>query len=496
MKKLLALALSCLLLCTLTAPALANGWGLLGGIYDIVSDDKRFADYTAIADDGNLAVDGVHVNHAILTSRYHTVLIAAHREGKVWTADTLSTTAVYQPGDRRGELLPQPMLTHDFSCFELSYGEEERYHFCRNEEEGHYHLTSARFGTDPFYYDAYFSAPDGLDFWQAPADDAPFTAVGDARWMTDGITLEEFNIAQMPRTLAEVRNVNVTRDALDTHAAPLSVLATRAGTKNSRKLPVYAAPSEESWRAASGKASVSLAEEVQVYGLCEGWTLISYEVSNRTSRFGYIEGDYADGQELPAAALELVTAADTFLTDDPFVSQYAQVYLPAGTQVDGIARCGEYYAYVQTSVDGQRIRGFIPMKDLTTLYDRALTIGQDQLMADVRWDVMDTLIGKWYTGENDRDKLVLFANGGFEDHYDPYADSASLAVGNYRVYGEDGQLTICFRTEDNQERTVPLILNEDGTITVEEVVLRRDEFSSYGNGCRGGEREVKRKSES
>ena len=58
MKKYLLMTVSCLLAFCLCTTALANSWGLRGGIYDIVSDDKRYEDYSAAADDGNKRQDG------------------------------------------------------------------------------------------------------------------------------------------------------------------------------------------------------------------------------------------------------------------------------------------------------------------------------------------------------------------------------------------------------------------------------------------------------
>ena len=126
MKKLLLTSVLCLLLCTMTTMALANQWGLTGGIYDIVSEDDAYDAYTAVADDGNDRLGDLHVNHAVMRSRYHSQLIAAHREGKVWTQVTASSTAVYQPGDDRGQ---QVDIAHTEDGFVLIFDERERYTF-------------------------------------------------------------------------------------------------------------------------------------------------------------------------------------------------------------------------------------------------------------------------------------------------------------------------------------------------------------------------------
>lgn len=481
MKKFLTLALGCLLLCTLTTSALANGWGLLGGIYDIVSDDDRYDSYTAIADDGNQQVDGRHVNHAILKSRYHNVLISAYRDGKVWTADSVSTTAVYQPGDARDESANAPVLEHIDGGFKLSYGDKENYTF--RYENGQYILADVRYEQDEPHPDCFVRDAGGLLFWQSHPG-VTFPPVGDAHWPTE-ITLDEFNIEQMPRSLAEVRQLTMVSNAL-ADAPLLEIADTWQGTKNGRKLPVYSAPDAASYRSAEGKASVSMGGEVRIYGTAEGWTLIQYEVSQRTSRIGWIEGKFAQDAPLAFGSVPLTAAADTFLTDDPFVSQYAQAYIPKGAALTGLAQCGEYYAYVEYKAGATLYRGFVPMKDLITVYDRALTTGTDLPTSAVRWDVMDTLSGKWKSSDDEGNgRLILFTNGVYRNHM-PGDGARYREEGNYRIYDGENGLELYIRTEDNQESRYALTLNENGTITLKtndaETVYRRDEYSTYGNG--------------
>lgn len=485
MKKLLTLALGCLLLCALTTSALANEWGLLGGIYDIVSDDDRYEGYSAIADDGNTALsDGLHVNHAILENRYHAVLIAASRDGKVWTADHVNHTAAYQPGDKRGEYPNVPVLEHIGDGIKLSYGDGESYTFLY--EEGQFVLADVRYHQDMRYTDCFVREKEGLLFWQSNPGGA-FLPVGDGLWPTE-ITLDEFNIAQMPRSLSEVRQLTMVANAL-MDAPMLEITDTWQGVKDSSKLAVYSAPDASSYRSAEGKASVSLGGEIRIYGTAEGWTLIGYEVSPRTSRIGYVQKELGE-EPLAFVSVPLTAAADTFLTDDPFVSQYAQTDIPKGAALTGLAQCGEYYAYVEYQADETLYRGFVPMKDLITTYDRAMTTGNDLLTSAVRWDVMDALCGKWENSDDEGDgRLILFSNGAYRNHM-PGDGTLYREEGNYRVYdvenGDGSTYALYIRTEDNQETTFTMRLNEDGTIILKtdmtETMYRRDEYSTYGNG--------------
>lgn len=492
MKKVLTWMMSLVLLCSFVT-ASANGWGLTGGIYDIVSDDKAYDSYTAIADDGNERVGtgafSRHLNHAILSSRYHNVLIAAQRVDKVWEAEIVSTTAVYQPGDERGL---QPVLTHESDGFNLVYlnpktgDPAEEYFFLPL--EGDYQLFTVRYiAEDGEISNSYMVENGGLLFFQSGVENS-FQPIGDAMWFVDGVTLAEFNIEQTPRSMMEVRQANMTRSVLDAAAEPLAVQAMWEGVKEGRKLPVYSAPDAASYRSAEGKASVSMGGEVEILGTAEGWTLIQYAVSQRTSRIGWIEGEFAPDVPLTLGNVPLVTAADTFLTDDPFVSQFAQTYLPAGTEITGLARCGEYYAYAEYTQGSTLYRGFVPLKDLMPKYDRALTTGEDLLAADVRWDVMDMLVGKWDVaagGSLMGERCIFFADGSWSNHL-PGFDAPDKVVGNFRVYGGEEGYSLVMYTEDNIVTRFTLTLLEDGSITLSgedgEGTYTRNEYSTYGNG--------------
>lgn len=472
MKKILLMAFGCLFL--FTSLASANEWGLSGGAYDIVSEDKRYDGYTAIADSGNeILADYGHVNQVIMKNRYDAFLMSVSRVGKVWQLDTVNHAAVYQPGDKRGEFPNAPELENWGDGLKLSYGEKETYTFLWNGEE--YILSDVRYKADEHYTDCYIATKDSLEFWQSNPGDT-FLPIGDGLWPTV-ITLGEFNITQMPRSLAEVRQLTMVSNAL-MDAPQLETTGAWKAVKDAGMLAVYSAPDAASYRSASGKASVSLGGDFAIYGTVGDWTLIGYEVSPRTSRIGYVQKPLGD-EPLAFAEVALTAAADTFLTDDPFVSQYAQVKIPKGAALTGMAQCGEYYAYVEYQAD-KLYRGFVPMKDLIPVYDRTLTTGTDRKTADVRWDVMDALCGKWYAaGGSYKNDLVLFSNGSFRRR-EAYQVRDE---GNYRVYdAEDGVCRLYLITEDNREATHALTLNEDGTITLDGKVYRREEYSTYGNG--------------
>lgn len=499
MKKFLLLTLSCLLCVSLTVPAQANEWGLKGGVLDIVSETDRYDGYSAVADTGDLDwtwTAGATFNFAALENRYHTVLIAASKKmvGD-WQANVISTTALYQPDDATAD---DPRLLEffadDVGNLKIKYG-PDNYTFSSYGLTGEYYLSDVYYGDDanPWYSDSFRSCAEGLEFWSAGPGDT-FLPIGDAKWLNDGITLEEFNITQMPRNLADIRRMNRTGELLTLEGPEWTVRSEWKGVEGSGNLAVYSAPDASSWRAADGKAAVSMAGDLNIIGREGDWVLVEYEVSPRTSRIGYIQADLAKDETIEFASLALVAEKDTFLTDDPFVSQYAQMTIPAGTELTGLAKAGEFYAYVETEKEGKAIRGFVPLKDLMSKYDRVMTTGTDLLSADVHWDVMEALVGKWYTGGDYSNKIILFADGGYRPRYNAWdigEDFVFAPEGNYRVYtaedSDDSTYVMKFFTEDNQVTTYTLRLNEDASITLTdadgvETVWERDEYSTYGNG--------------
>ena len=130
--------------------------------------------------------------------------------------------------------------------------------------------------------------------------------------------------------------------------------------------PVYTAPSTEASRAAKGKASFSTGDEYRLYCTEGEWSLIEYRVSLRTSRFGWVKiGQPTQSQRLH---IPMLTAYDTYLTDDPHVSEYHQAELPAGTKLTMWYLLGVIddwaYAYVEARVDGKPMCGFVPRRDV------------------------------------------------------------------------------------------------------------------------------------
>ncbi len=483
MRKFLLMLLSCLLLCAMTSGALANQWGLRGGVYDIVSDNDDYDAYSADAETGNEQVNGRHYDVALMTSRYHNQLIAAVRENKTWRAETASTAAVYQPGDKRGA---SPELSATEGGFCLAYDDKERYLF--DYVDGRYILREVRFDVESLYGNSLLWDGEGYIFWQSGPEGSMET-IGDAMWQVGLISLEDFNILQLPRSIDDVRRMNTVRDALWHAADPLSVPEEWHGEKNGKKLAVYAAPDESAYRASNGKASVSTGGSMKLYGEIDGWTMVEYEVSLRTSRIGFVNKQLMKryvGLQLAKPGVTLVTARNAFLTDDPHVSQYQQLLLPAGTEVQGLALLNDYYALVSYEGSNQPVWGFVPLRDL-------------ELPSDgTRWDVMDRLIGKWHQqggADQGANLRVFYADGSCrlinkDEDFNWLRDE----YGSWRVtdcpadasYASEALYEMTFTMMDGSEEKYGLVLDYDGTISLLEegsgAWYERSEYSTFGNG--------------
>ena len=138
--------------------------------------------------------------------------------------------------------------------------------------------------------------------------------------------------------------------------------------KAGQKLPVYAAPSAEAYRANNGKALVNTNGAVYALGWDRGWMLILYEANIAGQyRVGYVDGAKIRGK-IPAldqlswdgSMQETKTA--TTLTDDPALTGKALTQLPAGARVTYLTTMYNSGAwdYIETTIDGKTARGFIP----------------------------------------------------------------------------------------------------------------------------------------
>ena len=399
----------------LCGTASANSWGLKGKLYQAVERSKAWEDYSTLSNQEG--------PFAVMHTRYHNALFFAD------SADQLHvyTTAVYQPETKR----KAPKLHWDGHYLTLSYGDSEYYTFCEwNEGSGEYQLSEA--AINGFTLTG-IPGEDGFA-WQYEATDDDHD---EAAAYPEKITLANFNISLFPHSVDEVCHLNYLNARLD---SGLNILGTaesgdaydpdrpgellQPGKKDTAA--VYSAPyGKSAWRAGKGKAAVGLNGNLWVLSQYknedgQSYACIRYNVNERTQRIGYAlcrdlglpeitEQSTEPGRSF--VHIDVEATADTFLTDDPDVSQFHQFSVPKGTQFSCLGLYDESYAYVAAEVKngkfvdgGAIVWGFVPIRDLKPMEQEKLP------------DVMEKLAGTWQLdagGSLAPDILCLEEDGSF-----------------------------------------------------------------------------------
>lgn len=134
-----------------------------------------------------------------------------------------------------------------------------------------------------------------------------------------------------------------------------------------RTLKVYSAPGETAW--APEGAQVTTDETVAIYGMENGWVLVSYAIGDGSrGRMGYIDDKTLANSDsvaqLDFCFLPLRLARNAKATDDPLRSQSTVTTLRKGDEVTLLAFFGQEWAYVQTTYHSKDCRLFIPASAL------------------------------------------------------------------------------------------------------------------------------------
>lgn len=396
MKKLRILLILCLTLAVTLPAASANSWNLSGQLLAMVEQTHDYDEYTGLVSDYNRKAA---TTHTILTSRYHNQLVAVDEVKDGWKDAIFSTTAVYQPSEQSTS--GKPKLTRIKNGFELAYPKVKelyRFEYISNDwGEMAYTLMYAKMGS------VEIERKESYRYLVTQGTDS-------AMWAVE-VTLENFNIHNMPkRGPDDVRRINEANEGLQ-YLAYLYPQVVSGQTSGKKSYAVYSAPDTSSYRAAKGKASVSTGDDYNLYLTVGDWSLIEYRVSLRTSRFGWAQlGNHGDETTEDLVRVPMLTAYDTYLTDDPNVSEYHQAELPAGTKLTALSHPdGWAYIYVEATVDGKITRGFVPQRDVVfddvELPDEeAKLVGSWQMEAGGEfWDYYLRLDadGKFYGSDND-----------------------------------------------------------------------------------------------
>ena len=131
-------------------------------------------------------------------------------------------------------------------------------------------------------------------------------------------------------------------------------------------VPLYTAPSEDSYRAGGGKAAVNTKRKVSEANYVGGWLLVRYENSEGKWRVGYIQRQHLNNfqstmPDLNFDRIPVIAANTIYVTDDPVLGWENIGTLEAGEPFLLLAKYtynGDWW-YIECEVDGQIARGFI-----------------------------------------------------------------------------------------------------------------------------------------
>lgn len=420
MKRRKIAVLCCCALMLLVATASANSWGLRGELLDRVSDNNAWKDYAII---GKQAGDA-----AIMGSRYHNALMWV-RDGEL----AVYPTAVYQPGSEREDSVRLEAKGDDLILFYGKTTVAERYVFSPCE----YGVCLTEVDIGEFHME--LIDEDGWQRFKA------YDATGEA-YLGWTPLLSEFHIELFPRTIEDVKHRNGMLSALDSGARLFMGDGRYCSNVGAGTAPVYSAPyGEAAWRAGKGKAAVGLRGDFVVRHTLMGddgtaYACIQYDVSERTQRIGYVRLEdigltYNSEAQDERIAVDVIARRDTYLTDDPDVSQYPQFTVPVGTQLRCMATYDDEYAYVSGEVKngkfvdgGAIVWGFVPID--------ALDIDPDGNGARmIVPEAMERLEGTWwyYAGGSQAQETLIFYPDGTYQGVNPGKGEERISTGTYTV---------------------------------------------------------------
>ncbi len=459
------------LFCLPAPGASANGWGLKRGrLLNAVSSVQTWNDYTTLC---NQAGD-----YAVMGARYHNALFYAGEDGTLH----IYTKAVYQPG----EGAERPKIQFKNGRLTLQYGEKERYTFEDALHDGAMTLMEASVRG--------FTMT--LDLAENEHGRAYRAKKGkEQALLIQRITLPDFNIHLLPRSVKDVLHHNEVTARLDSGLHCLGLADTvgnayspdnwgkRLANSKTGTVPVYSAPFAGAWRAAKGKAAVGLNGDVWhlfSYKNTEGesYACVRYFVSERTQRIGYIRCEDAG---LPPVSGEQSTRPGesftkvkgqarqtTYITDDPDVSEFRHFDIPKGTPLILLGLYNNDYAYVKADgikdKNGKTVDtlwGFVPIRD----------IAPEKL--PLQQDAMQKLHGSW----------TFYAGGSMaDDHLTFRPDGTFNFGGTWYVTAYDPEMNL-YWNDPEYELT---LLYKDGRAIVRGLSFDENGFSlTYWEGGGG-----------
>ena len=358
MKRWCLCVLVCLMICSMGAAQGASKWGMSGEMHEFLRRAGVYNDYTDIRSGYDRTAPCFPF---VASNGEHNVLVVVRRtdEGQLQQVGRYPR-AVLQPGagraaecwlgDNGNGVQLKSMWSSTGDYVRLGWDDDDT---VRAEED--LLLREAKIGKMTFLLQedkCAYTVSDGND---------------SAQWLTAGIRVSEFCWDMMPESVNEVLQLNFIYEMIG--ESGMFDGRYTADLQKSKRLAVYAAPGENAWRGAMGRAEVSLKEPFDVLGEDNGWWLVEYEISLTQRRVGYVHPAENSGEDvlpLQWKGCWVELCCDAEVTDDPHGIGEILVTLQKGQSVWCYGSVNAFWAYVETEAEGKAARGFIPLASIAS----------------------------------------------------------------------------------------------------------------------------------
>ena len=203
--------------------------------------------------------------------------------------------------------------------------------------------------------------------------------------------------------------------------------------------------------------------------------MVAYTVNIRESRIGYVQSKKLWGKEFQSfesgdklGLRPVVIKENTFLTDDPIVSQREVSTITKGTTVVLLGEYNPYYAYVQTTIEGKEARGFIPMSAIGVPDDKESETPPEM---EGYW-IMDAggtmyATGAFYLSKDGTAKAYDYESG---SNYD-FENARSYKESTWKIEDYDPDYQLFYNTPEK----MITFTNKDGTVECYGLTFEPDE---------------------
>ena len=178
--------------------------------------------------------------------------------------------------------------------------------------------------------------------------------------------LQYFSFSALPKTLGAAQEKLSYAPQIPAYG---TLSAQEIQFTSGRKYSVYQGPGTQYGQAGNGKAAVSTNDWIQVFGEENGWILIQYDITSDHMRIGWIDSKAlprnASVKQLHFEPISAYTTEAVSMTDDPLYSRTSIGSLGPNASVILLASMGDW-AYIETTSAASPIRGFVPLRSLTT----------------------------------------------------------------------------------------------------------------------------------